>query len=205
MVSMKNFHLYSILGAVVAFSAPAATPAHWSTDLPEALAQAKMESKLVLVEFTGSDWCTGCIQLRRTVLDSAEFLRYAEDKFVPVQVDLPLRVKSNHALYARNKEIAEFYKVGGYPTILVLTDDGKVAGGFEGVLSMNEVRVHLEHACVAANLLQQAARQTGTARARTLLQVYRNFPKSKSFSAHTEQLRASILEAAPSFEGELLK
>ena len=28
----------------------------WSTDLPKAQAQAKAEKKMVLLEFTGSDW-----------------------------------------------------------------------------------------------------------------------------------------------------
>jgi thiol:disulfide interchange protein len=30
---------------------------NWGTDLPKALAQAKADKKMVLLDFTGSDWC----------------------------------------------------------------------------------------------------------------------------------------------------
>lgn len=190
---MNKFYLSALFCATAALSVSAADS--WSTDLPTALKQAAEENKLVLVEFTGSDWCTGCIHLRRTVLEKPAFNGYVADKFVLVQVDLPLQVKKNHALYARNRAIADRYRVGGYPTLLVLTPEGKVAGGFEGPLPTDEVIAALNRARVSAKLLEKAQSQTGTARARTLRKVYKNFPDSKSFSAHREQLRAEI-EAA---------
>jgi protein disulfide-isomerase len=36
---------------------------NWLTDLPQAQAQAKTGSKLVLLDFTGSDWCGWCMKL----------------------------------------------------------------------------------------------------------------------------------------------
>ena len=35
---------------------------NWGTDLPKALAQAKTDKKMVLLDFTGSDWCGWCIK-----------------------------------------------------------------------------------------------------------------------------------------------
>jgi thiol:disulfide interchange protein len=45
----------------------------WETDYSAALAQAGKEQKLVLLDFTGSDWCTWCMKLDRDVFSKPEF------------------------------------------------------------------------------------------------------------------------------------
>ena len=37
----------------------------WLTDVPKAQAQAKAENKMVLLDFTGSDWCRLVHQVRQ--------------------------------------------------------------------------------------------------------------------------------------------
>lgn len=49
--------------ALAALTAPAS--AEWMTDFGAAAQRAASEGKLVLVDFTGSDWCAFCMQLRR--------------------------------------------------------------------------------------------------------------------------------------------
>ena len=98
------------------------------TDLPAALQQAEQEGKLVLVDFTGSDWCSACIVLRRTVLDTPEFREFAAGKFVLMEVDLPMKEGMNPELRRRNEEIAKRYGVGGFPTVMVLDPQGRVMG-----------------------------------------------------------------------------
>ena len=44
-----------------------------------ALAQAKQEHKLVMLDFTGSDWCGWCIKLNRDVFSKPEFAKYAKE------------------------------------------------------------------------------------------------------------------------------
>jgi len=39
----------------------------WVTELPKAQEQARAEKKLVLLDFTGSDWCGWCIKLNEEV------------------------------------------------------------------------------------------------------------------------------------------
>ena len=166
------------------------------TDLPAALQQAEREGKLVLVDFTGSDWCSACIVLRRTVLDKPAFREFAADKFVLMEVDLPMKEGMNPELRRRNEEIAKRYGVGGFPTVMVLDPQGRVMGGFQGGgLSQNEVQQVLANACEAAALFRRAAGQGGEAKARTLYEVYRNFPESKSFASAREELQAEILRA----------
>src|SRR5689334_3700623 len=58
-------------------------------DLPEAQAIAKKEKKLVLIDFTGSDWCGWCIKLRKEVFLNTEFSAYARSNLVLVEIDQP--------------------------------------------------------------------------------------------------------------------
>lgn len=167
------------------------------TDLPAALAKAKAENKLVLVDFTGSDWCSACIKLRRTVLDTPEFREYAADGFVLMEVDLPQRKSFDPTLRARNEEIAKKYRIAAYPTIMVLNHRGQVLGGFEGFKPHKEVIFALENARQAAQLYSRADMQSGVARARTLMQVYQNFPATKSFATAYEELRSRIMQEDP--------
>ena len=48
-----------------------AAEAEWQTDLPKAQAQATKEKKMVLLDFTGSDWCGWCIKLHKEVFVAA--------------------------------------------------------------------------------------------------------------------------------------
>ena len=59
-----------LIGLLVAgaFAKLCAAEAEWLTDLPTALAKAKAEQKMVLLDFTGSDWCGWCIKFNKEVL-----------------------------------------------------------------------------------------------------------------------------------------
>src|SRR4051812_42316213 len=61
----------------------------WLTDLTKAKALAKKENKIVLMDFTGSDWCPPCKALHRNVLTAKEFTDFAKEKLVLVLVDFP--------------------------------------------------------------------------------------------------------------------
>lgn len=175
---------------------PVAAAAEWLTDLPAACRQAAQENKLVLIDFTGSDWCSACVRLRRTVLDSSSFREFAASRFVLMEVDLPRRKSFDQELLRRNEEIAKHYGVGGFPTLMVINPQGEVMGGFQnGDVTVDEARKLLEGACEAATLFRKAAAQSGEERARTLFRIYQSFPESKSFAVPREKLMQDILAA----------
>src|SRR6266478_5250316 len=60
-----------------AFSKLCAAEAEWMTDLRAALAKAKAEKKMVLLDFTGSDWCGWCIKFNQEVLSQTAVTDYA--------------------------------------------------------------------------------------------------------------------------------
>ncbi len=105
----------------------------WMTDLPKAQAKAKEESRLVLIDFTGSDWCPWCIKLRKEVFSTPEFTDYAKKNLVPVEVDFPNHKEQAPELKEANKALKAKYKIRGYPTVIVLNSEGKKIGelGYE--------------------------------------------------------------------------
>ena len=54
---------------------PPAAEATWLTNFETAQARARSEKKLLLIEFTGSDWCPPCIMLGRQVFSQPELDR----------------------------------------------------------------------------------------------------------------------------------
>jgi thioredoxin-related protein len=96
----------------------------WMTDLPKALAKAKADKKMVLMDFTGSDWCPPCKALHKNVLTSPEFEAYADKNLVLVVVDFPHNVTQTEELKKGNKALAEKYNIEGFPTVIVLDTDG---------------------------------------------------------------------------------
>src|SRR5438034_573153 len=103
----------------------------WLTDLPKAQAKAKEEKKLVLMDFTGSDWCPWCIKLSKEVFSQAEFADYAKKNLVLVEVDFPRKKQQNEELKKANQALEEKYNIKGYPTIIVLDSEGKKVGELE--------------------------------------------------------------------------
>lgn len=97
----------------------------WLTDLPQALIQAKKENKLVLLDFTGSDYCAPCLALAKNVFSKDDFLNYAKTNLVLVQVDFPITKKQSEELQKANEALQDKFKVEGYPTIILLDADGK--------------------------------------------------------------------------------
>ena len=97
----------------------------WMTDLPKAQAKAKAEKKLVLMDFTGSDWCPPCKALKKNVLSSPEFEKFAKDNLVLVEVDFPRSKPQTEELKKANQALSKRFNLEGYPTIVILDGDGK--------------------------------------------------------------------------------
>ena len=115
-----------------------AVEGEWLTDLPKAMTQAKESKKLVLLDFTGSDWCPPCKALHKNVLTSKEFSAFAKDNLVLVEVDFPRTKKQPSELKKANHELQTKYSVDGYPTIIVLDPNGKELSkqvGYDGKTS----------------------------------------------------------------------
>ena len=106
----------------------------WQTEYDQGLATAKVARKCVLLDFTGSDWCGPCIQMKKAVFAKAAFLNYAKQNLVLVEIDYP-RVKTlSENIRKQNERLMHQYGIdkSGFPTVILLNPDGKILGQMEG-------------------------------------------------------------------------
>ena len=99
----------------------------WETNLETALQKAKAENKAVLVNFTGSDWCQWCKKLSAEVFSQDDFEKFAEEKLILVKIDFPRSIEQSMETKLYNNQLAQKYGIQGFPTILILKNDGRLA------------------------------------------------------------------------------
>ena len=99
----------------------------WKTDYTAALAEAAKENKMVLLDFTGSDWCGWCIKLQKDTFSKPEFKKFAQESLVLVELDFPRGKTQSDELKKQNEELAEKFGVQGFPTLVLLDPQGKEA------------------------------------------------------------------------------
>ena len=104
----------------------------WGENQQAALAKAKSEKKLILMDFTGSDWCGWCIKMDKEVFDTAEFKAFAKDNLVLVELDYPNKKQLAPETVAQNEKLQKQYSVDGFPTLIVLDSEGKTLKTFGG-------------------------------------------------------------------------
>ena len=121
-------HLKSLLAACAAalLIVSSARAAEWTEDYASAAATAKKEHKYLLLDFTGSDWCSWCKRIDKEVFATDSFKAFADKQLILVKVDFPRSVPQSDAVKAQTKNLSDAYGVEGYPTLVVLDADQKV-------------------------------------------------------------------------------
>jgi thioredoxin-related protein len=101
----------------------------WETDFNKATQKAKQEHKLILLKFSGSDWCIPCIKMQKEIFESNAFQNFADSNLVLVNADFP-RLKKNKLAkeqQKQNEKLAEEYnKKGTFPLTLLVNENGKI-------------------------------------------------------------------------------
>lgn len=104
---------------------------NWKSSFEEAKSQAIAENKNIILVFSGSDWCAPCIKLDKSIWQSAEFKKEANQKWVLYKADFPKKKGNLLAaeITSSNKKLAsEYNKSGNFPLVLLLDKTGKVLG-----------------------------------------------------------------------------
>lgn len=119
--------LLAIAGIVLA-SSSARAEANWLTDFHRAQEEAKTGHKLLLINFTGSDWCGWCKRLDAEVFSKPEFADYAKQNLVLMTADFPRAKPLSSEVRQQNATLAQKFGIEGFPTIVLLNGDGKLVG-----------------------------------------------------------------------------
>ncbi|MFO7896006.1 MAG: thioredoxin family protein [Candidatus Cloacimonadales bacterium] len=147
---MKRFTLLLIIVGFVSLACTAEDvengKLNWLTNLPEAQKIAADKELPILINFTGSDWCSWCHKLSDEVFDTAEFSNYAADNLVLVILDFPKNIEQSAEVKAHNEKYMKMFGVRGFPTIMlvdsqlnVLSQMGYQPGGAEKFISDMEI------------------------------------------------------------------
>lgn len=162
----------------------------WITSFEEAKARAQKENKDILINFTGSEWCTWCIRLSQEVFSQPGFAEYAKKNYILVEADFPMGPTGQpKAIDPQHQELADTYEFQGFPTIMLFDKQGRPfaqtgyqPGGPQAynahIEEFRSARVDRDTAFAAADKLQ------GTKRAKKLDDALGNLPSDLLFPAY---------------------
>lgn len=98
----------------------------WETNFETAQKRAADAKRSIFAFFTGSDWCPWCDHFDREVLSAPAFQDYARDTFVLFVADYPMKKQLAPATVEQNKALQTRHRIKGFPTVLLLSGDGRV-------------------------------------------------------------------------------
>lgn len=111
----------------------------WETDFENAKKKAVTEHKLILLNFSGSDWCGPCIKLHKEIFESNSFQYFADSNLVLINADFP-RLKKNQLSkeqQKKNDKLADKYNPqGSFPYTILLNAEGKPIKAWDGYPNM---------------------------------------------------------------------
>ncbi len=110
-------------------------PPGWITNMNDAKQIARKEDKLILLNFSGSDWCIPCIKLHKEVFESEAFSTYAANHLILINADFPRQKKNKISKEQEisNDLLAEKYNPqGNFPFTVLLNAEGSVIKVWDG-------------------------------------------------------------------------
>ena len=120
---MKSFlKTIAILAATTALSFAAEG---WETNWETAKKRSAEEKKPILINLTGTDWCTWCIKLEKDVFTTQEFKDFAAKHLILMEADFPRKKEQPAEIKEQNAKLKKEYLQGGYPTVFLLDAEGK--------------------------------------------------------------------------------
>jgi len=132
--AMKITRCLPLIITALFLSSISAFAGGWGDNYKEALATAAKENKNVLLDFTGSDWCIWCQRLKKETFDKPQFKDFADKNLVLVEVDFPQGKSLPSEVKKQNDTLQQQYQVEGFPTLVLLSPQGKIIKQNSGYL-----------------------------------------------------------------------
>jgi thioredoxin-related protein len=103
----------------------------WLNNIEIAKAESQEKRKVILLKFSGSDWCANCKRLDKSFFESEAFKSFAQDNLILLEADFPMSRKNklSKEQQAHNDELADkFNKSGAFPLVIILNEKGELLG-----------------------------------------------------------------------------
>jgi len=142
---MKNRLLLVFCIAAMSFTG-------WQPSFEKAKQIAKDEHRLILLNFSGSDWCGPCIRMRKEIFENEAFTGFADSSLVLVNADFPRNKKNQpgKTVQAQNDQLADNYNASGkFPFTLLLDENGKIIRTWDGLPNMSAQQFAVEIKAIA--------------------------------------------------------
>ena len=94
-------------------------PEGWTDSITDAITEAAKDDKILLLNFTGSDWCSWCEKLGNEVFFTDDFESWAEENAVRVFLDFPRNIELPEETMLQNQLLQQYFGVRGYPTVMI--------------------------------------------------------------------------------------
>ena len=125
---MKKFLVLSFASLFLVCGIQSSHAFDWSEDLASAAQNARQNNKMILLNFSGSDWCGWCKRLDAEVFSQPAYQEFASSNLVSVLVDFPRGKKQPPELKEKNQQLATHFQVQGFPTLMLFTSEGELMG-----------------------------------------------------------------------------
>ncbi len=111
--------------------------ANAQTRFEKAKKTASEQNELILLNFSGSDWCIPCIKLHKNIIETETFKQLSADHILQyVNADFPRSKKYQPSaeIKKENAALADLYNPKGiFPYTILLNSEGKVIKTWEGL------------------------------------------------------------------------
>ena len=115
------------LGAWASVAGEPAAPTVWTENFEQAKT-ANKDGRVLLLYFTGSDWCDWCTKLDQDVFAQKEFQDWAKKKVILVQLDYPRKKAQTERLREQNILLQVVHEITEFPTVVFLDKGGNELG-----------------------------------------------------------------------------
>ena len=108
----------------------------WQPSFEKAKEIAKEKRQLILLNFSGSDWCGPCMRMSKEIFDNPIFMAMADSSLVMVNADFPRNKKNQleKPIQRQNEMLAEKYNANGaFPLTVLLDENGTVIKTWDGL------------------------------------------------------------------------
>ena len=108
----------------------------WQPDFGTAKKVALEKHELILLNFSGSDWCGPCMLLRKEIFESDVFSKMADTSLVMINADFPRNKKNqlDEKTSRQNDALADKYNPdGNFPFTLLLDANGNILKSWVGL------------------------------------------------------------------------
>ena len=116
---MKYFVLLFILSSSIFYSQLTK-----NNDWNVAQEKAQKSGKNILIILTGSEWCKPCIKMKKNVLETIEFEKFANESVEIFEINLPRNQDLNSKVVMDYQYFKNKFKTNALPSLILLDKEG---------------------------------------------------------------------------------